>query len=323
MSTFATKITLWKRSIQQGVQQLMREKNWLVAVGALSGIFLLVQLLTVAFIGLQGFESVMQGETSVRLELIDSATPESIAEFIREIKTLPYVSYVQRITPEQSYELMKTSDPNLINFLEEFNFENPFPETVQIGLSGLLNYKDLQDVISKEEWRNLIDPTYSTSISEQEAYMSQVINVTNAIRNGLLIFIAIAAAILLYITIELVRTRVLRRSEEVLIKRLCGAIHFYILLPFITEATILLGLAFCLSLIIITGAVIGLQNFLPTVGPSGVFNQIWSESTSAFAQYGLIVLGAQLLMIPIVSWLGTWLGSYQTMRAKNLGLHRH
>lgn len=323
MSTFATKVTLWKRSVQQGIQQLTREKSWLVAVGALSGIFLLVQLLTVAFIGLQGFESVMQGETSVRLELIDAATPEGIAEFIREIKTLPYVSYVQRITPEQSYELMKTSDPNLISFLEEFNFTNPFPETIQIGLSGLLNYKDLQTVIGQDQWRNLIDPTYSTTISEQEAYMSQVISITNAIRNGLLIFIAIAAAILLYITIELVRTRVLRRSEEILIKRLCGAIHFYILLPFITEATILLGLAFCLSVIIMTGAIIGLQKFIPTVGPDGVFNQIWEASTAAFVQYGLMVLLIQLLIIPIISWFGTWLGSYQTMSTKNLGLHRH
>lgn len=318
-----TSVTLWKRSIVQGIYQLIREHNWLIAIGALSGIFLLVQLLMLAFVGLQGFEAVMQGETAIRIELTNGVRPEKIAEFINGTKALPYVSYVQRITPAQSYELMKKSDPNLISFLEEFNLANPFPETIQIGLKGLLYYEDLQNFMSQDAWRELIDPTYSTSISDQEVYMSQVIHVTRAIRNALLLFIAIAAAILLYITVELIRSRVIKRSEEVLIKRLCGAIHFYILLPFVVEAALLLFIAFCISIIVMIISIFGLQSYIPSVGPDGVFNKIWEASKIAFMQYGVLVISLQLLLIPIISWLGTWFGSHQILRSQNYGLHRH
>jgi cell division transport system permease protein len=323
MNTFATSITLWKRSIVQGVYQLIRERNWLIAIGALSGIFLLVQLLMVAFVGLRGFEAVMQGETSIRIEVTNGARQEKIAEFVAGTKALSYVSYVQRITPEQSYELMKKNDPNLISFLEEFNLENPFPETIQIGLQSLLNYADLQDFISQDAWRELIDPTYSTNITDQEAYMNQVIHITRAIRNALLVFIGVAAAILLYITIELIRSRVIKRSEEVLIKRLCGAIHFYILLPFVVEAVLLLFIAFCISVIIMIASIFGIQSFIPNVGPEGVLNKIWQASQVAFMHYGLLVIGIQILLIPVLSWLGTWFGSYQILRTQNYGLHRH
>lgn len=314
---------LWKRASEQGMKQMLRERHWIVTMGTLSGICVLLQLLILSFIGVEGFQAILQEKTSLRLEMNTEATNEEIVSFISALKKLPYIDRVDRITPEKSYEIIKQKDPGLIEFLEEFNFANPFPETVQVRFSSLKDYDTFSTFITAPQWRTLIDPSFATSTSDQETYILQILVVTKAIRTGIIAFLAVAIAVLLYIIIELIRAKIIRRQEEIIIQRLCGAMHFYITLPFIIEISVLLLLATCISILIVAITLITAPFVVGSLSTVGTLNDLWQKSTEVLVQKVGWILIIQIVAIPVIAWLGTWIGTRKILGTRHLGLHRH
>jgi cell division transport system permease protein len=314
---------LWRRAIAQGWKQLVREKHWLLTIGTLTGICVLFQLLLMSYIGTTGFTSILQDKTTIRLELNENISNESISQFVTDLQALPYIHRAQLITAESTYEILKQRDPALIGFLEEFNIANPFPDTVQVQIRSVADYESFVAELSTEKWRSALSPSFSTATSDQETYIRQTLAVSTAISRAILAFIALAIAVLVYIIIEIIRSKILRKQEEIIIQRLCGALHFYILLPFITELSIILLIAVSASIIIVFSVLAAAPRIFTSISTDGILHQLWERSSEILTEQVIVLIAIQLVCIPIIAWLGTWLGSYTTLHNRYLGLHRH
>jgi cell division transport system permease protein len=322
-SVQAKRSMLWKRALIQGWKQLVRERNWFLTVGTLTGVCMLFQLLLLSYIGIEGFTSILQDQTNLRLELNENVTPEVVSAFVSDLKALEYIDRVQLITPAKTYETMKESDPTLIAFLEEFNLGNPFPQTVHVQISSLNDYEYFTEQLQQEKWRSVLAPSFSTSTSEQETYIRQTIAVSTAISRAIIAFIALALVVLVYIIIELIRSKIMHKNEEIIIQRLCGAMHFYIVLPFVVEVSLILLLAVSLSIIVMLSVAMAAPFVFTSLSTNGILSQLWLRSSQIFTERVTVLVLIQLVCIPFVAWFGTWLGSFKILHNRYLGLHRH
>lgn len=309
---------LWKHSAKRGYSNMLREQNLLATCGALIGIFLLLQISVIAFLGMVGIESFLKSRTNLHLELLDTTSDQEIQIFLSTVQNLPYIEDVLYITKEQAYAKMKGQDPELIAFIEELKLENPFPETVAVTLQQLNQYEKFSEFLREERWHTVVDPSFLSQKTNQEAYVYELLKLTGTGRIAALFFVILTASILLFITMELVRERVIRRTEEILVERLSGAFTFGVLLPYAIEATILLTIAAIGSIILCIIVFYIMQQTIPTLAGESALEQL-RESIYALVRIRIpIILLLEVLSIPIIGWLGTWLGMLPKIHARSL-----
>jgi len=316
-------ITLWARGMRRGVLSLLRERDWLTAFGALIGVFLLLQLMIFALLGTEGIQNILESKTSLTLEILDDAPDQDLQQFLNTLQQQPYIQKLAYITKEQAYAQMKQQDPELILFLEEFALDNPFPETVAVTLHTLQSYESLTGFIKEDRWRNIIDPAFLSATTDQEEYVYDLLRITGVGRSIALFFLMLTIATLLCITTELVRERVLRRSEEILVEHLSGAYPFSILLPYAIEASLLLAVAIIASLVLGLLVLAALPIVMPAIMQHPTLHEIHTQIQNTFIMRSPMIIGLEILAIPVIGWLGAWLGSIRKMNPRNLILHRH
>ncbi len=235
----------------------------MTALGALLGVFILVQLLILVLTGLEGMQSVLKSRTDLRLEIHAGAADTEIQEFYSALAELPFVRETVYITKEKAYQETRTTDPELIAFLEEFTIKNPFNDTIGITLASLEDYDRFSSFVQQERWNAVVNPTFLSQITDQEKQVYALLAVTRAGRSLTMLILLISGASLVFITTELIRRRALNRADEVLIERLVGASSLSITVPFITEAVLLLLTAVAFSALFLAGFIVLLPTLVP------------------------------------------------------------
>ncbi|PIR53648.1 hypothetical protein COU75_04960 [Candidatus Peregrinibacteria bacterium CG10_big_fil_rev_8_21_14_0_10_42_8] len=300
--------TIVRRGIIRGALTLWRERQWMTALGALFGVFLLVQLLILVLTGLEGVQILLKNRTDLRLEILAEATDNDIQTFLAELQQQPFVKDTVYITKEKAFEQTRVSDPQLIAFLEEFNMSNPFADSIGVTLGNLDNYDQFSAFIEQERWRNVVDPEFLSQITDQERQVHALLGVTSAVRSLTILILIITAAALVFIVTELVRRRAMARSDEVLVERLVGATPLSITLPFMTEAVILLFIAIILSTAIMLFIASLLPLYIPALTNGGILGPLRKEIGPLMTTLLPSLLLIEVLMIPVLAGAGAWLG---------------
>lgn len=310
-----------KRGIRRGITTLLREREWGSALGALFGVFLLVQLLLTTLVGAQGIQSLLRERTDVRLEVRQSAEKQDVLTFFSVLQQKEYIEDTAYITKEQAYERARTHDPELIAFIEEFGMGNPFPDTIGITLHSLDDYALFRSFIEQPEWNAVVDPSFLSEVTNQEKQIGELLRVTKAGRDLATVILALVAGVLLFITTELVRRRVLSRANEVLVEKLVGSSPLGMFVPFATEACLLLLFSIGLSMIVMTLLLLSFPLLVPALKAGGILSVLHAKIAS---QTGALLPGyffLELLIIPAVAAAGTWIGMRQELGARSLSLH--
>lgn len=312
---------IWKRGIQRGLTTLRREREWGTTLGVLIGTLLLFQMVLIILLGMQGMQSLLKSRTDIRLEVLPSATNQQVGEFFSVLQQQEFVEDAAFITKEQAYERAKEYDPELIAFLEEFAMGNPFPDTVGVTLRSLDDYMTFRRYVEQEQWNGIIDPTFLSEVTDQEAQVTELLRFTKAGRSLTLLVLSLVGAVLLFITTELVRRRVLGRSNEVLVEKLVGASPLSMFVPFATEACVLIGIATIASLLLSMVLLFLLPSMVPALQNGGVLSALSAEVSpllrTALPQYFL----SELFLIPVIAAAGTWFGMKRELLARTLSLH--
>ena len=316
-------LALWERSIRRGALSLVRERDWLTAFGALTGVFLLLQIMIFALLGTEGIQNILRTKTNLTLEIIEGAPDIEVQRFLNTLQQQPYVQQLTYITKEQAYAQMKQQDPELITFLEDFNLDNPFPETVAVTLRTLQSYEELSTFVRNDKWHSVVDPAFLSATTDQEEYIYDLLHITGVGQSLVFFFLILTIVILLFITTELVRERVLRRSEEVLVEHLSGAMPFSILLPFAIEASLILGIAILGSMLLMTLIFYAIPLLMPTVIQHPMLKEIHAQIYNVFILRSPMIIGLEIAAIPVIGWLGAWLGMLPKLNPRKLLLHRH
>jgi len=313
-------MVLWKRGIMRGITAMKRERHWLAAFGALAGVLTLLQLLVFGSLAIQSMQSAVRDRADLRLEILQDASDQQIREFTAALQQMEQVKEIQFITKEQSYERAKTRDGELVAFLEKFGMDNPFPDTVSVTLRSLSDYDAFAEYIQQEQWKKVVDPTFLTKATDQEAQAHELLSLTRAGGSLTGLFLVIAGGVLTFIVTELVRRRAQDRGEEVLIERLVGAHPLTVFLPFATEATILLWIATVVSAVALILLLTILPLFVPAFQPSGLLAAIGENLTLSARSTLPILFAVELLLAPLLAGLGAYLGIRPQLNALPLSL---
>jgi cell division transport system permease protein len=292
---------------------LWRERGWWTTVGALFGVMLLGQLLFLASIGVEAMHRLLQTQLDLRLQVQEMATDQDVQEFIVALRELPYVQRVEYVTREQAYARERQRNPELVNFLEEFKIQNPFPDTIAVTLHSLKDYDAFAAFTRQPEWARVADPAFLSQATDQERDVRQLLRLTEAGAALVLGFLGIILFILLFVLMELVRRRALLRREEIVVERLVGAHQLSVLIPFATEAALLLLCAFLLSILVVLSFGAAIPFLVPFIG-SEQLAALRGEGAAVAAAWIPAALPAALLAIPLFALAGAYLGMRPQMR---------
>ncbi len=309
-----------QRGVRTGLQSMRRERGWLLSFGTLFGMAILVQILLLTVLGMQAMHTLLRSRTDIRLEVQAEASDQDTREFYSAIQQLPYVADVLYITKEQAYEQTKNTDPEIITFVEEFGLDNPFRDSIGITLRSLDDYETFTTFIEKNTWSRVIDPTFLSQVTDQEERVYELIKITKATSALTFVILFITGIVLLLTTMELVRRRVLARSDEVLIERLVGASTLSILLPFSVEAAILLGGSMFISALLVACALPVLATAIPYLYSGGVLTAFHQAMVPLLAGVFPLYIILELVVTPFIALGGTWLGIRPVINSSTLTL---
>ncbi len=266
------------RGIARGMKNILREHGWGTSFASLFGVLFLGQILLLLVFGVQGGLRLLEAQTDLRLQILETANDSQIQDLFQNIRQLPIVTDVVYITREQAYERQKARDPELVTFLEKFGIENPFPETIGVRLGRLTDYGAFVQFLRQPVFTKVVNPEFLSQTTDQQ---EQVYRLIEAVRSGqyiLFFVVALLIVAILFVVTELVRRRVLCKREELFVEQLVGADRTTIMIPFCTEMICLLGVALFISFLLAAGVVWFLPVFLPVLGSSGLFS-VWSVAT--------------------------------------------
>ncbi len=294
-----------RRGIARGIKNVVRESGWGTALGSLFGVLFLGQVLLLLVFGVQGGLQLLEQQTDLRLQILESASDSQIQDLFQNIRQLPFVSDVVYITREQAYERQKQRDPDLVTFLEKFGIDNPFPETIGVRLKTLTDYAAFVRFLRQPVFAKVVNPEFLSQTTDQE---QQVYRLIEAVRSGeyiLFFVVAVLVVAVLFVVVELVRRRVLSKREELFVEQLVGADRLTILVPFCIEMICLLGLALLFSLMLTGIVLLVLPVFLPALGATGLFG-VWSTVTMHGIVSSLLwLLPLEILGVILLATLGT------------------
>ena len=160
----------------------------------------------------------------------------------------------------------------------------------------------------------------TVEIRQMQKMFFELQDFTDAGRSLAMIILLMVTGILLFLTTELVRRRVLGRADEILVEKIVGASPLSMFIPFATEACILLlastivsigGSLFLLSL---------LPTFIPILASGGILSELVSEVRGLVLSTLPLYFAIEILLVPVVAIIGTWLGMCRELMAKTLTL---
>jgi cell division protein FtsX len=312
---------LWKRGILRGLTTARRKGRWLTAFGALFGVLLLLQIVLFGIVGVHTVQKILRAQTDLRLEVRPGAQDNEIQNFFAALQQLPIIDEAVYITKEQAYEKAREFDPELVAFLEKFQMENPFSDTIGVTLVALDDYQEFVNFIEQERWRAVVDPTFLSQVTDQEKQVHELLGITQAGRILAILILFLTGSVTLFIVTELVRRRSSDRSDEVFVERLAGAHPITIILPFATETTVLLWLAVLASALVLTVALIGLPLVFPSLQQSQVMATLAEQLAQNMRSTFPLFIILELLLSPIIAGAGTWLGVHRQISTRTLFSH--
>lgn len=311
---------LLQRGIRRGMRTLRREHDWIGSLGALTGIFILLQLLglglTVAIAG----EQILKERTELQLELKTGTTDGQVSNLIVSLQELPYVAKANFVTREQAYDRARKADPELIGFLEEYGLNNPFNDAVTVTLTSLEHYRALLQVLEDDDWQRMVDPSFLSDATAEQEYVETLLTLTQGIRALVLFVLSIGGVTLLFVVVNLTRTRALARSEEVLVERIAGAQTTTILLPFAAEASILLAVATIVSFIVTVLLTAFAPAIIPALHLGGALGELWNTVRSLLHTAIPFAFVVELLLIPVIAAAGVWIGIAPQVRSPRIAM---
>ncbi|MDD5623319.1 MAG: permease-like cell division protein FtsX [Candidatus Peribacteraceae bacterium] len=313
---------LLKRGMRRGLLNLWREPGWGATSGSFLGIFIILQLLLLALLGVEGTQSLLRKQTDLRLEIRSEATRGETQQFFSVIQQLPEVEEAVFTTREQSYAGAQEQDPQLIAFLEKFHLGNPFNDTINITLRELDDYAAFSTFLEQSQWQRIVDPTFLSKTTNQEQRIHDLLSVTRSAKTLTYLLLILAGAVLLSITVELTRRNAISRAEEVLVERLVGAHTLSIFAPFAAEATALLWGSILVSTAAVAGLTVALPLLIPALRDGSALGELKQAVSPLLSTSLPLYFLMELLLAPLIAGLGSWLGMRSTVQSPRLSLAR-
>ena len=292
------------RVVKYGAKSFVRN-TWLsVAAIAIMAVTLIVLSATIIATHAMGtvIDKIEQ-QVDMSVYLKQGATDEQIEKIIKRMEKLDTVIEVTSTSPEKANEeaiekiLARTKDLSKEekktyrqNLLEA---PNKLPWTLNIKLVNLNNTQELENFVANDEdVQSLLDknnpPSYA---SERRDTIDKIAGMMNRVELIGLAAAGIFALIAILVVFNTIRMAIYNRKEEIYMMRLVGASRWFIVGPFVVEASFYGIIAAVIAGIVAYIGAFALQSqFGTTLDPTlDIMRNFWYLAVCALLVVGVLI----------------------------------
>jgi len=194
----------------------------------------------------------LSDKINLNIYLKNNVRENTITEIESFLKNLPEVESTKIVNKDEALKLLETKYPESSEFLDEFNIDNPLPNSIQVKT---INLEDQNNVLKVLEQSNFKDSILkSENKQEYNQTISQVVQNLIGIKNfsfqiilWVMITFVIAGSLIMF---NAIKTTLFTRRSEIQVMQYVGATFKRIMMPFIIEGTLIGALGFLGSLVL-------------------------------------------------------------------------
>lgn len=209
-------------------------RNAVMSLAATATMVFMLVLLAGFFVVLTGLNAgleFVEQKVEIVADVKDTASTPDIQALVERTAALPEVASVEYVNASEALRrfqerLRQQGREDLTKALDS----NPLPGSVQVKLKDPKVFGNVVEFLRA-------DPTIER-VKEVQSLVDRVLTVTNLLRTGGLVVLALVGVVVLFIIINTIRLAVVARSEEIEIMRLVGASDAFIRWPFIFEGAL-------------------------------------------------------------------------------------
>lgn len=290
------------RVMKYGTKSFVRN-TWLsVAAIAIMAITLIVLSATlVATHAMNTAIKLVEAQVDMSIYVKQGATDAQIDKIVENLKKLDSVTDVTTTSPEAANQasiksLIEEGDITDESYIEAlYEAPNKIPWTINVKLKNLNDTSELERFVDEDEsMTNMLDarpPSFATSHRET---IDRIASIMNRVEVFGLAAAAVFALIAILIVFNTIRMAIFNRKEEIYMMNLVGASRWFIMGPFVVEASLYGVVAAAITGVAVYATVYAIRGSLgATIEPTvTLMEQYWY-----FAAAGLLVVGILMGLI--------------------------
>lgn len=234
------------RIFKYGAKSFVRN-TWLsIAAVAIMAVTLLVLSATiVATSALSTAAHEIESQIDMSVYVVQSASKAQVDRITARLSALSSVIKVTAISPEAANNEAinkliaenNLTDPDYISELRKA--PNKLPWTINVKLKNLNLTGELENFVNHDESMiNMLDARRPSYASKHRATIDRIASVINRIKFFGLIAASVFAVIAVLVVFNTIRMAIFNRKEEIYMMKLVGASHWFIIGPFLVEASL-------------------------------------------------------------------------------------
>ena len=304
------------RVIKYGVKSFVRN-TWL-SIAAIAIMVVTLIVLSATLIAANAMDSAIQqisDKVDISIYLKQGATKTQVEGVVRKIKKLESVAEVRTLSPEEANKniidkLIKESnitDHDLIKTMREA--PNKISWTLNVQMVDLNKTDELQNLVDNdEEIQALLDevtkPTYASSHRET---IEKIADIMNRVRIIGLSAAGVFAIIAILVVFNTIRMAIFNRKEEIYMMRLVGASRWFIVGPFVVEASIYGIVAALVASVAIYATIYAIRN---------QFDGMLDSTINLMAQHWYVIVASLIAVGMVIGIVSALLATKKYLKQK-------
>lgn len=227
---------------------------------------------------------------SLKIFLQEEVRPTEVDGIINYLDEFNSVTEIKHITKDDSLQIIGEKYPQAVGFLQDFDIDNPLPESIEVQTKTLEDQAEIQENLENSEFKDVILSSDVKQVHNQtvETVVNNLVKVKQfsfQVLLWMIITFIIAGGLIIF---NAIRTTLFSRRQEIQIMQFVGATFKRITMPFVIEGMLLALLAFGLNVVII----VVVSQFLPISLGEGV-------KMLASAEYLFVLLLQSVIIVSI------------------------
>lgn len=159
-------------------------------------------------------EEVVASQAEVSLALKPAAADIDVQSMYTALQQVSGVAQVQFLPKEQALERERAAHPDLGEFLDRYQLQNPFPDIFLVRLEQVSAFGQLQTFLKGPEWSTLLSESAVTDLLEQTQSLERLQTVASALGTVAVFGIVLVTILLILLIADLAWARLQHRREE-------------------------------------------------------------------------------------------------------------
>ncbi len=304
------------RVIKYGAKSFIRN-TWL-SIAAIAIMVVTLVVLSATLIAAKAMDSAIaqiRDQVDISIYLKQGANRSQVSAVVNKLKSLKNVSEVNILSPEEANKKINDKIINEFNITDEDLIKtmreapNKISWTLNVKMNDLNGTDELENFVNgDQEIQELLDetkkPTYASSHRQTIKNIADVMNKVQIIGLSAAGVFGVIAILVVFNTI---RMAIFNRKEEIYMMRLVGASRWFIVGPFVVEASIY-G--------IVAAAIASIAVFATVFAIRGQFDGMLDSTVELMKLYWYAIVAALVVVGMIIGIVSALLATKKYLKQK-------